>query len=140
YETAALLLEAQSRHQGWQSLRADRQSSTVVWHDVPPGHWARAVVETMGTFGWVDAWPGLSSGWFSGAKPASRYDLAVAVASLLPEDPAGPLPAAGTPAWAAPAVARMQRLGIMVGDPDGRFHGERTLTRYEAAVALAKAI
>jgi len=42
--------------------------------------------------------------------------------------------------WAYQAVQSLQSKGVVVGYPDGYFRGKRTLTRYEFAVALNKAI
>lgn len=142
YETAALLLRAQSAVQGWQTLQVGRMEPATAWQDIPQSHWARPIVETtVDGFGWLSAWPGVKSGWFNGDKPATRHELALAIASLLPDEPlAGDTGAADSPAWASRAVASVRQTGVMVGDPDGRFHGERRLTRYEAAVAVAKAV
>ncbi|MBC7541692.1 MAG: S-layer homology domain-containing protein [Candidatus Sericytochromatia bacterium] len=112
-----------------------------IWQDVPARHWARAsLVWLVDGLGALRAWPGLETGYFSGAKPADRYELAVAVAAMLPMGPAteaGPEPG---PAWARSAVQRVQASGVLVGFPDGRFHGERLVTRYEAALAFHKAL
>lgn len=42
--------------------------------------------------------------------------------------------------WAAAAVQRLKDLGILGGFPDGQFHGDRTITRYEEAAALDRAL
>ncbi len=42
--------------------------------------------------------------------------------------------------WAYQAVTDLQQKGIIVGYPDGYFRGQRTLTRYEFAVALERAL
>jgi hypothetical protein len=42
--------------------------------------------------------------------------------------------------WAYDAVADLQDARVLVGDADGRFHGDRGLTRYEFAAALQRAI
>ncbi|TAM77686.1 S-layer homology domain-containing protein [bacterium] len=51
-------------------------------------------------------------------------------------------PLADVPAsfWAAQAVAQLNADGIVQGYPDGTFRGERPLTRYEMAQAVAKAV
>lgn len=45
-----------------------------------------------------------------------------------------------TDSWAYQAVSNLQSKGIIVGYPDGYFRGKRTLTRYEFAEALDRAI
>jgi hypothetical protein len=42
--------------------------------------------------------------------------------------------------WAYPAVEDLRSKGIVIGYPDGYFRGKRTLTRYEFAVALDRAL
>ncbi len=42
--------------------------------------------------------------------------------------------------WAYPAVEFLRGKNIVVGYPDGYFRGKRTLTRYEFAVALERAL
>jgi len=42
--------------------------------------------------------------------------------------------------WAYQAVENLRKAGIVIGYPDGYFRGKRTLTRYEFAVALDRAI
>lgn len=42
--------------------------------------------------------------------------------------------------WAYAAISDLQQKKILVGYPDGFFHGKRVLTRYEFAVALKRAL
>ena len=42
--------------------------------------------------------------------------------------------------WAYDAVESLRSKGILIGYPDGYFRGKRTLTRYEFAVALDRAL
>src|SRR5438270_3021574 len=42
--------------------------------------------------------------------------------------------------WAYQAVTDLHNKGIIIGYPDGHFNGQRTLTRYEFAVALKRAL
>lgn len=42
--------------------------------------------------------------------------------------------------WAYEAVESLRKAGILIGYPDGYFRGKRTLTRYEFAVALDRAL
>ena len=110
------------------------------WRDLPQAHWARqAVVRLVDELGVLRPWPGVALGYFSGDQPATRYELAVALAGVLPDE--GPsTPDDSAPDWAATAVARVRAAGVLVGFPDGRFHGERPVSRYEATMALYKAL
>ncbi len=40
--------------------------------------------------------------------------------------------------WAYDAVQQLIDMGIIIGYPDGCFRGDRTLTRYEFAMALSR--
>lgn len=40
--------------------------------------------------------------------------------------------------WAEAAVLRMTELGVIMGFPDGRYHGDDYLTRYQTAVLLSR--
>src|ERR1043166_4891953 len=42
--------------------------------------------------------------------------------------------------WAYEAMEHLRSRGVVIGYPDGHFRGNRTLTRYEFAVALNRAI
>src|SRR5437660_10815979 len=42
--------------------------------------------------------------------------------------------------WAYAATESLRAKGIVIGYPDGYFRGKRTLTRYEFAVALDRAL
>src|SRR5437764_10689321 len=42
--------------------------------------------------------------------------------------------------WAYQAVTDLQQKGIITGYPDHHFNGQRTLTRYEFAIALKRAL
>ena len=42
--------------------------------------------------------------------------------------------------WAYQAVTDLQSKGIITGYPDHHFNGQRTLTRYEFAIALKRAL
>jgi len=42
--------------------------------------------------------------------------------------------------WAYEAVTDLQQKGVLLGYPDGYFKGKRTLTRYEFAIALKRAL
>ena len=62
--------------------------------------------------------------------------LAMVTAPVLAQD--GPFKDVPNDHWAYQAIDRLAQLKIILGDPDGQFHGKRTLTRYEMAVMLAR--
>jgi hypothetical protein len=141
YELAALLARA------WPLAAAPGSTGQAVrthrlWQDIPARHWARgSVVWLIDGIGVLQDWPGVASGFFGGSRPADRCELAVAVASLLPVTAvSGDGPVAGVPGWAQAAVCRTRGAGVLVGFPDGGFHGDRLVSRYEAATAFYKAL
>lgn len=137
YELAALLarvLPLRPPH------ATPRPPLVVAWHDVPAQHWAASSLTWLTAgLGLLGEWPGLTGGYFSGDKPASRYELVTALATLLPPgDETGE--GEPVPSWVGTALQRVVRHGVCVGFPDGRFHGERPVSRYEAALAFYKAL
>lgn len=71
---------------------------------------------------------------------ASLALLAAAWASPAKAQDQNPFKDVPTDHWAYQAVTDLQQKGIIVGYPDGYFRGKRTLTRYEFAVALDRAL
>jgi hypothetical protein len=72
------------------------------------------------------------------AAPASASTAAAADADDVAEG--GPLADVPEGHWAYDAVAQLVRDGLIVGYPDGRFKGNRPMTRYEAAVLTYRAV
>jgi hypothetical protein len=66
--------------------------------------------------------------------------LAICAASLASDIDTKAQPFSDVPAshWAAPAVAQLTAEGVMKGYPDSTFRGDKPVTRYELAVALAR--
>jgi hypothetical protein len=69
--------------------------------------------------------------------------LALAIAAVFTLSLVGPVfaqPFADVPAdhWAFDAIAELAAKGILEGYPDGTFKGDRAMTRYEMAMALAR--
>lgn len=62
--------------------------------------------------------------------------LALTTAPVLAQD--GPFKDVPNDHWAYQAIDKLAQLKIIIGDPDGLYHGKRTLTRYEMAVMLAR--
>lgn len=69
-------------------------------------------------------------------QEAAAHALAGALLQFVAPAPAGPFPDVPPDHWAAPAVAWAARRGLLRGYPDGRFHGEEAVTRYELAGVL----
>lgn len=69
---------------------------------------------------------------FAGAALAT---LGLAAAGYAQDSPFKDVP---SDHWAYQAIEKLAGLKVIIGDPDGQYHGKRTLTRYEFAVALAR--
>lgn len=66
--------------------------------------------------------------------------LGVLIAVAVPAMAQGPFADVPTDHWAYDAVNELQQAGIVIGYPDGTFGGRRAMTRYEFAVAIARAV
>jgi hypothetical protein len=66
--------------------------------------------------------------------------LALVLALALPALAANPFVDVPLNHWAYDAVQSLAAKGIIVGYPDGTFGGNRALTRYEFAMAIARAV
>lgn len=64
--------------------------------------------------------------------------LLVTVAVSVPVFAQGPLSDVPTDHWAYQAVDKLASAGLLEGYPDGTFKGNRALTRYEFAMAIAR--
>jgi hypothetical protein len=75
-----------------------------------------------------------------GVKPLTLV-LCVALVAGIGVPAVGP-PFADTPAnpWAYEALARPAAKGLIQGYPDGTLKGDRTLTRYEMAMIVARVL
>ena len=71
---------------------------------------------------------------------ASLSLLAMTWASAVKAQDAKPFEDVKPDHWAYGAVTDLHNKGIIIGYPDGHFNGQRTLTRYEFAVALKRAL
>lgn len=69
----------------------------------------------------------------------SLVAFTISVPAFAADNP-GPFPDVPANHWAAEAVKQMAGSGIMKGLPDGKFKGEKPVTRYELAVALARLV
>jgi hypothetical protein len=66
--------------------------------------------------------------------------ISICAGCFAAEDKTGNQPFRDVPPdhWAAPAVKQLAEQGILKGYPDSTFRGDRPITRYELAVALAR--
>lgn len=126
--------------------------------DVTRGHWAFETVNRASAFGIIEGHP---DGLFRGDEPLKRYEFPILLARILTTDyiiaPTHKLrwkslddlekdrlfpPAHNTDVprghYAYEAVQLVQRLGIMQGNPQNLFLGDKPLTRYEVTVALQR--
>lgn len=106
------------------------------------GHWASSYIAEAAGLGLVN---GYNDGTFRPEKPVTRAEFVTLLARAAgfgkPDD--APLPFTdkeNIPQWAIAGVAGALERGIVKGYDDGRFHGERSITRAEIAVMLSRAL
>ena len=108
--------------------------------DIPAAHWARNSVVYLSGAGISQ---GYSDNTFRGDRNITRYEMAVMVAKMISINgisPTGANPFSDIPSdhWALDSVKLLASKGINEGYGDGSFRGNRNITRYEAAMMLAK--
>ena len=110
--------------------------------DVPENHWAYKYVS-------FTAEKGINKGYddntFRGDKYITRYEMAHMIATLLDSNTnskkeSNPFADVASSHWAVDSVVNLASKGIIAGYGDGTFRGNRNITRYEAAIMVAKAI
>ena len=135
YETATMLAKI------LMSKSSHSVSKAVNFSDVPSGHWAHDSVSRLSAAGISQ---GYNDGSFRGDKNITRYEMAVMVSKLISNNgnTTGAMPFSDVPAghWASKFVKTLATKGINEGYGDGTFRGDRNITRYEAAMMLAKAL
>ena len=119
--------------------------------DVPDDHWAYKYVEYCNDLGVVGGYP---DGRYQPTNPVDRGQMAVFIARAM-ANPVGDVGLAGyvppstptfpdvTPssswAWAVRYVEYIKERHVSEGYPDGLYHPERTVTRDQMAVYIARA-
>lgn len=123
---------------GSRSFLVDRIDT---YSDVPTGHWARRYVEVMSHLGILS---GGGTGRFEPGRPVTRAEFAKMLAATLGLEPsqtnAKPF-ADMREDWTKPYLQAVYEYGLMGGDiKNGQryFYPDRTMTRAEAAVTLAR--
>ena len=109
--------------------------------DVPYGHWASNSVKLSYAAG-INK--GYSDGSFRGDRNITRYEMAAVVSRLMSKGnntlttTAMPFMDVPEEHWASDFVKALASKGLIEGYGDGTFRGDRNITRYEAAMMLAK--
>ncbi|PYI53364.1 S-layer homology domain-containing protein [Paenibacillus flagellatus] len=103
------------------------------------GHWAEREIREAVAKGWVE---GYADGTFQPERPVSRAEFALLLDRITSWPAGGELPfddRADIPGWAAEAIARAVRAGVMNGYPDRTFRPDAGILRAETAVLIARA-
>ncbi|MBD0335841.1 MAG: S-layer homology domain-containing protein [Cyanobacteria bacterium Co-bin13] len=112
----------------------------LIFSDVPPEHWARAVLDDLSARGLLTGFP---EGTFEPEQPMLRAELSAQIARIFA------LPAQAAKAqfvdvepdhWAAASIRRAVQMGFLTGLPEGRFGPEQTVTKAEVLVAIANGL
>ncbi|UVI33223.1 S-layer homology domain-containing protein [Paenibacillus spongiae] len=103
-------------------------------------------------YGWIQAAvqlglaEGISASKFAPEKQVTRQEAAVLIIRAMKQSAADNTHAADfvdtslIAAWAEPSVASAQRLGLVKGDDNGRFHPKAPITRQETAVMIDRVL
>ncbi|MBQ7704568.1 MAG: S-layer homology domain-containing protein [Selenomonadaceae bacterium] len=116
----------------------------IVFPDIPAEHWAYNFVRFTSKIGITK---GYEDNTFRGEKYITRYEMAQMLANVLNlnaetssqnKNP-NPFYDVSNNHWAVDAVTLLAAEGIIEGYGNGTFRGEQNITRYEAAVMIARA-
>ena len=119
------------------------QSKAETFSDVPKNHWAYHAVTLLSSTGIVS---GYVDGTFRGEKNITRYEMTTMIAKLIANNTnvsgriINPFSDIPNDHWAIDGVSVLATQGIIDGYKDGTFRGNRNVTRYEAAMMLAKTL
>lgn len=125
------------------SINTTAFSTANLFADVPAGHWAYNAVTKLVSSG-INK--GYGDGTFRGDRNITRYEVATMIAKILANKsnnfggdvnnfsdvPSGH--------WASNSVKLSSATGIIKGYSDGRFRGDRNITRYEMAAMVSRLI
>lgn len=127
YETATMFCKLLADVKG---IRAADQNEP--FNDVPKSHWAHEYVATLANAGVIPT----NSSTFDGANQITRYELAEMFYNAFANKSAETQKLFSDVSESSPYFKAVQWAGdsgVMDGEGDGAFHGDRTLTRYELA-------
>ncbi|HEX5324450.1 MAG TPA: S-layer homology domain-containing protein [Capsulimonadaceae bacterium] len=77
-----------------------------------------------------------AAGLAVGGLLTATFAVGVARVKAAPAQPAASFADVPTGNPAAPSVGQLHKHGVVIGYPDKKFHGDRSVTRYEMAVVL----
>lgn len=116
------------------NLLKDKSVDVRTFTDIPADHWAAAAVSKMAELG-VAA--GFEDGSFKPSRNITRAELAKMAASLdVLEEVECAFPDVAEDSWARPYIASVAAKGWMIGDNEGNFNPNQTVTRAEAITTL----
>ena len=115
----------------------------MTFKDVPENHWAYRSVQFTSSVG-INK--GYDDNTFRGEKYITRYEMAQMIANFVRSEMNSsqknfsPFRDLSENHWANDAVTILASKGIVEGYGNGTFQGDRNITRYEAAVMIAKTL
>ncbi|MBD2260624.1 S-layer homology domain-containing protein [Pseudanabaena sp. FACHB-2040] len=125
----------------WAAAREPLPSQPpIVFSDVPPDHWARAVLDDLSKRGLLTGFP---EGTFQPERPMIRAELSAQIAQLfaLPAQPTTVQFADIEPGyWAAASIRQSVQMGFFKGLPEDRFGPEQSVSKAEVLVAIANGL
>jgi hypothetical protein len=135
-----LVVEAKDIKKGETIATLERRIVRLTsYTDVYDGYWAKMPIEQTGTVGLIEGYP---DGTFRPEKALSRAELATLLvrATGLPLVETTKKSFKDVPAdhWANAYINTAQAAGLIQGYPDGKFKPDRTITKAEGIVVLAR--
>lgn len=152
YETAETLWRVVRLVERRQAVDfTERQGEPRGFGDLEAQH-EDAVNAVVNTYALMQGWPGGMEGRFNGHRPSTRYELAWMLHRLMTRAEAKKVAVTGkgptlqysdVPAghWSGVILKDLtEHFGLLIGFPDGTFRGEKSLKRYELAIAMDAAL
>lgn len=122
----------------------NRPQSPLVFVDVPPEHWARAMIDAFSARRWLNGFP---DGTLQPEKPLTRAEFSTQIAlifdrQLEPKMTTEAVVFQDVPAehWAAENIRKTVHIGFLQGFPGATFAPEQPISRVEVLVAIANGL
>ncbi len=113
---------------------------SVKFVDVPDKFWAKPFIESLQTRGLIGGFPG---GYFKPNQPVTRAEFASMTQAIFDQNPvreAVEYKDVPSDFWAAGAIEKASRIGVLKGYPGNTFRAKQQIPKVQAIVALANGL
>ncbi|HEY9761046.1 MAG TPA: S-layer homology domain-containing protein [Trichocoleus sp.] len=111
--------------------------ASVVFKDVPPGHWAKPILDDLSAHQWVVGFPDRT---FRPEASMTRAELAAQITrffALPPQFASLHFSDVKSDNWAAGSIRKAVQMGFLSGLPEGNFAPDQPVTKIEVIGAIA---